>query len=192
MGQINIDFNGPFAVESRDKALTLLVGVCDVSAYLWVKPLAKKDKAVEAVADIIDEVNCHDSKVIDEKVVLRIRSDNEPTLKSAKWNEMLTKRGVTETHSTPYLPQQNGVVERMMRTVGDSLRAILNGVDRRTWAWAAEYMAYTWNRLPKNEYARFAAGNGLSPLEIREMCRTVDRQSIRGEGSKIFPPYAHY
>ena len=89
-----------------------------------------------------------------QRIVMRVRSDNEPALRGKPWQDALHSRQVNEAHSTPSLPQQNGVVERMLRTLCEGLRAMLQGVDRSTWDFAAEYFAYNWNRAPRRNYAR--------------------------------------
>lgn len=42
-------------------------------------------------------------------------------------------RGLRKTHTTPYHPRGNGVVERGNRDLGDSLRALLIGADEEEW-----------------------------------------------------------
>ena len=87
-------------------------------------------------------------------------------MRGTPWVKALSSRGAKDIHSTPYLPQQNGVVERTMRPMGEALRAILRGVDRTVWCYAASYYAYTRNRVPKRAYARLRWANDLSPLDV--------------------------
>lgn len=75
-----------------------------------------------------------------EKVVERIRSDNDSVFRSHEWGSLLRKLGIAESHSVPYCPPQNGVVERFMRTLGTNLRANLNGVDPRLWCYCGGYI----------------------------------------------------
>ena len=63
-----------------------------------------------------------------------------------------------------------------MRALGDSLRAVLCGVDRALWDFAAEYLGYTWNRIPRREYPRFPRGKDKSPIDIRHQVRTERTQ----------------
>ena len=67
----------------------------------------------------------------------------------------------------PYTPQQNGVIERFMRTLATNVRACLVGVDHALWCFAAEYVAWTWNRIPRPRYARAPRLNGLAPEDVR-------------------------
>ena len=76
--------------------------------------------------------------VVGEKVVHAIRTDNDTVFRSREWGLMLEKLDVKEVHSVPYTPQMNGCVERFMRTLGEALRANLNGVDKRLYCYAAQ------------------------------------------------------
>ena len=79
---------------------------------------------------------------------------------------MLEKLGVADVHSVPYTPQMNGCVERFMRTLGEALRANLNGVDKRLYCYAAQYIAWSWNRATRS-YSRAPEYDGFTPLESR-------------------------
>ena len=60
----------------------------------------------------------------------------------------------------------NGVVERFMRTLGDSLRANFRGVDSSVWDFCVRYIAWSWNRIPKPKLNRHPKLNGLAPKDI--------------------------
>ena len=80
---------------------------------------------------------------------------------------MLEDLNVADAHSAPYTPQMNGCVERFMRTLGEGLRANLSGVDKRLYCYAAQYLAWTWNRVRRQKYKRAPQYEGLAPLEAR-------------------------
>jgi hypothetical protein len=58
----------------------------------------------------------------------------------------------------------NGIVERFMYTLSDSLRALLCLVDFQLWCYASEYLGYNWDRLPR-EYKRAPEHSGKTPME---------------------------
>ena len=169
--QLNVDSYGPIRTRSRRGMKILFVAICDSSGFLFVKPLKDKMAAPDAIGEILDEIVLKEAVYEGQRIVMRVRSDNEPALRGRPWKEALQVRQVNEMHPTPYLPQQNGVVERMMRTLGEGLRAILQGVDRSMWDYAAEYFAYSWNRVPRRQYARLKWAKDLSPLDVRHARR---------------------
>ena len=81
---------------------------------------------------------------------------------------MLQELGVQEAHSVPYSPQMNGVVERFMRTLGENLRANMRGADPLLWDYCVRYIAWCWNRIPKNNYSRAPQFCGLAPKDAKE------------------------
>ena len=122
---------------------------------------------------------------MDDKVVHVVRSDNEPVIRSLEWRTMLQNLKVRETHSVPYCPQMNGVVERYMRTMGDNLRANLRGVDHSTWEYCCQYIAWCWNRVPKLKYARAPQFNGVAPIDAVRSRRTGIIQTEEDENDQL-------
>ncbi len=60
-----------------------------------------------------------------------IHSDRGTQFESDLLSELCNLWGVMKTRTTPYHPQANGVVERGNRTIGDSIRCLLNsGIDK--------------------------------------------------------------
>jgi transposase InsO family protein len=55
-------------------------------------------------------------------------TDNSGEFCGKKFDQLCKKCGITCQNTTPYTPQQNGVVERMKRTLMDKARSMLNGV----------------------------------------------------------------
>ena len=55
-----------------------------------------------------------------------VRSDNGPTFASNEWNNLWRLLGVQTSHSDPYHPQANGIIERSFGTLKSRLRAIYN------------------------------------------------------------------
>jgi transposase InsO family protein len=53
-------------------------------------------------------------------------SDNGTELKNTIFEEFLDEEGIKHEFSTPYTPQQNGVVERKNRTLIDMARTMLD------------------------------------------------------------------
>ena len=170
--QLNADFYGPLE-ESVRGSRVLLVVICDAISHVWVMPLRHRSECVEEIKKLIDGVRAVDSETVGEKVVHWVRTDNDTVFRSKEWSSMLEKLCVGSIHSVPYTPQMNGCVERFMRTLGEALRANLNGVDKRLWCFASQYIAWTWNRTARPVYSRAPEYNGMTPLESRRQRSAV-------------------
>jgi transposase InsO family protein len=57
--------------------------------------------------------------------IKNIRSDNGTEFKNSQIEGFLEKEGIKHEFSSPYTPQQNGVVERKNRTLLDMARAVM-------------------------------------------------------------------
>jgi transposase InsO family protein len=58
--------------------------------------------------------------------IKKIRSDNGTEFKNSKIEGFLEDEGIKHEFSSPYTPQQNGVVERKNRTLLDMATTILD------------------------------------------------------------------
>jgi transposase InsO family protein len=160
-----VDFLGPLGASVRNRKI-LFMAICDVTAYAWAFPQAMKTEMTQNTRALVEEVRRQHAS-LGEKVVKAIRTDNEAVFHSAPWKQMLNQLGVQVWHPVPYTPQQNGVIERFMRTLSTSIRACLIGVDHKLWCFAAEYVTWTWNHIPRPNYRRAPQYNGMSPIDIR-------------------------
>lgn len=74
----------------------------------------------------------------------------------------LKKEGIIMETTSPYTPQQNGRIERKMRTVMESTRSMMHAMNAPKYLWGeAVYTAvYILNRTPTSEKG------GTTPYEI--------------------------
>jgi transposase InsO family protein len=81
--------------------------------------------------------------------IKKIRSDNEMEFKNSQIEGFLEEEGIKHEFSSPYTPQQNGVVERKNRTLLDMARTMLDEYKTpyRFWAEAINIACYSINRL---------------------------------------------
>jgi hypothetical protein len=81
--------------------------------------------------------------------IKKIRSDNGTDFKNSQIEGFLEKEGIKHEFSSPYTPQQNGVVERKNRTLLDMARTMLDGYKTPDWFWAEAIntACYSINRL---------------------------------------------
>jgi transposase InsO family protein len=81
--------------------------------------------------------------------IKKIRSDNGTEFKNSQIEGFLEDEGIKHEFSSPYTPQQNGVVERKNRTLLDMARTMLDEykASNRFWAEAINTACYSINRL---------------------------------------------
>jgi hypothetical protein len=81
--------------------------------------------------------------------IKKIRSDNGTEFKNSQIEGFLEDEGIKHEFSSPYTPQQNGVVERKNRTLLDMARTMLDEykTSDRFWAEAVNTACYAINRL---------------------------------------------
>jgi hypothetical protein len=81
--------------------------------------------------------------------IKKIRSDNGTEFKNSQIEGFLEEEGIKHEFSSPYTPQQNGVVERKNRTLLDMARTMLDEYKTpdRFWAEAINTACYSINRL---------------------------------------------
>jgi hypothetical protein len=81
--------------------------------------------------------------------IKKIRSDNGTEFKNSQIEGFLKDEGIKHEFSSPYTPQQNGVVERKNRTLLDMARTMLDEykTSDRFWAKAIYIACYAINRL---------------------------------------------
>ena len=97
-----------------------------------------------------------------------IRSDNGTEYTSEKFNKFCEDAGIEHQLTTPYTPQQNGVVERKNRTLMEMTRCLLHekGLPKKFWAEAAHTSVFLLNRLPTKALQQktpFEAWYGYKP-----------------------------
>ena len=81
---------------------------------------------------------------------------------SEEFNSYCKSKGIARHYTVPYTPQQNGVAERMNRTIISKARYMLSnaGLHRHFWAEVASAACYLINRSPS------IAINKKTPIEV--------------------------
>jgi transposase InsO family protein len=82
-------------------------------------------------------------------IIKKIRSGNGIEFKNSQIEGFLEEEGIKHEFSSPYTPQQNGVVERNNRTLLDMARTMLDEYKTpgQFWAEAINTACYSINRL---------------------------------------------
>jgi hypothetical protein len=116
-----------------------------MSRYMWLTLLRSKADAPAAIMSFQARVERETGKKL--KV---LRTDNGGEFTSVTFGEYCAGEGIQRHHSTPYTPQQNGVVERRNQTVVATARSILRarGVPGHFWGEAVHTAVFLLNRAP--------------------------------------------
>lgn len=140
---LHIDLCGPFPVASFGGSRYLLVIVDDGSRKVTPFFLRYKDEATDAVINFINQAETQTRLR-----VKRIRTDNGKEFVNRRLDSYLQHLGIVHEKTTPYSPAQNGVAERMHRTLVESARTLLGeaGLPPVFWAEAVSTAAYVRNR----------------------------------------------
>lgn len=77
-----------------------------------------------------------------------LRTDNGGEYVNKELANYLTQKGIRHDLTPPYSPESNGIAERLNRSIGEGIRAMLSNIaEKRLWAEAVHTFVYTKNRL---------------------------------------------
>ncbi|GJW98369.1 putative ribonuclease H-like domain-containing protein [Tanacetum coccineum] len=140
---LHMDLFGPTSVRSINHASYCLVITDDCSRFCWVFFLAKKDETSGILKTFIRQIE----NQLNQQVKI-IRSDNGTEFKNRVMLEFCGEKGIKQEFSNARTPQQNGVAERMNRTLIEAARTMLADSHLPTtfWAEAVNTACYTFNR----------------------------------------------
>ena len=142
---LHMDTVGPARVRSAGGKWYVLVVVDDFSRFSWVFFLESKDEAFQFIHDLVLKLK----NELSNNTVRAIRSDNGTEFKNARMKAFCSEQGLDHQFSSPYVPPQNGVVERKNRTLVEMARTMLDEhkTPRRFWAEAINTACYVANRI---------------------------------------------
>jgi hypothetical protein len=141
---LHMDLFGPIAYISISGSKYCLVIVDDYSRFTWVFFLQEKSQNQDALKGFLRRAQNEFGLRIK-----KIRSDNGMEFKNSQIEGFLEEEGIKHEFSSPYTPQQNGVVERKNITLLDMARTMLDEYKTpdRFWVEAINTACYSINRL---------------------------------------------
>ncbi|CAI5980287.1 unnamed protein product [Closterium sp. NIES-65] len=144
---VHIDLCGPFRVAAKDGSLYFLLLKDLKTRYVWVKPVAKKSDALPAFVQWLAVAERQMKKS-----VLMLRSDRGGEFLGKQFTDFVSGKGVVHDLTCPYTPQQNGMAEREMRTVVESVQTMLlhMGVQHHWWHLALRQAVWVRNCLERS------------------------------------------
>ncbi|KAH9770761.1 hypothetical protein KPL71_012475 [Citrus sinensis] len=133
-------------------------------------------------SDLWVHPKCHHMVELDRKVK-RLRTDNGLEYCSKEFDEFCREKGIARHKTVRHTPQQNGLAERMNRTLVEKVRCMLfsANLSKHFWAEAVTTAAYLINRSPSS------ALNFRTPQEVWSD-KPPDLSNLKIFGS---PTYAH-
>lgn len=142
---VHSDVLGPFKEKSFSGNCYLLTFVDDYSRKTFVFPIKRKSEVFEKFVDFKNTVENQCSNKI--KI---LRTDNGTEYVNNRFSKFLRKHGIVHQKTCPYTPEQNGVAERMNRTIVERMRCMLfdSGLNEKYWAEAAVTATYLINHVP--------------------------------------------
>ena len=103
-------------------------------------------------SDVLKKFKEFEAEVTNDKGkrIKALRTDNGGEYVSKEFTEYLKMKGIRHQRTTPYSPQQNGVSERLNRTIVEMARAMLAQakLPRSLWGEALNMAVYIKNRIP--------------------------------------------
>ena len=155
---VHSDVCGPMPTESIGGNKYFVTFIDDFSRCCAVYFLRSKSE----VPEIFKEFEARVSNDCGEQIGT-LRSDNGGEYLSKEFRSYLKSKGIHHELTVPHSPQQNGVAERMNRTLLEAARSMMAhaGLPEKYWAEAVETVSYIRNRTPTSALA----GN-KTPLEV--------------------------
>jgi transposase InsO family protein len=128
---LHMDLFAPIAYISIDGSKYYLVIGDDYSRFTWVFFLQEKFQTQETLKRFLRRAQNEFGLRIK-----KIRSTNGTEFKNSQIQGFLEVEGIKHEFSSPYTPQQNGVMERKNRTLLDMARTMLDEYKTPDWFWA--------------------------------------------------------
>jgi transposase InsO family protein len=141
---LHMDLFGLIAYISISGSKYCLAIVDEYSRFTWVFFLQKKSQTQETLKKFLrwaqNEFRLR---------IKKIRRDNGTEFRNSQIEGFLEEEGIKHEFSSPYTPQQNGVVERKNITLLDMARTMLDEYKTpdRFWTEAINTACYSINRL---------------------------------------------
>lgn len=142
---VHSDVCGPMSVNSIGGKRYFVTFIDDFSRKCFVYVIAQKNQVLKCFKDfkLLVEGQC-------ELKIKTLRSDNGGEYINDNFDKFLLDNGIIHQKSTAYSPQQNGLAERMNRTLIEKVRCMLIDATLTLgfWAEAVQTAAFIINNIP--------------------------------------------
>lgn len=144
--KIHSDLAGPITPMSLGGNKYLVTFTDDFSRFSWVFPCEKKSQCLEIFKGFKKAVE----NELDQKIAF-LHCDNGGEYSSKEWNQYARQEGIQLQYTVPHTPEQNGVAERLNRTLFNMARCFVNDsthLIKPLWAELMRTACYIKNRIP--------------------------------------------
>ena len=174
---VHSDVWGPSKTRSLGGRHYYVTFVDDFSRRVWVYTLKTKDEVLGVFIKwkkMMETQTCRKIK--------HLRTDNGGEYKNDQFTKFCEDEGIVRHFTVRHTPQQNGVAERMNRTLLEKVRCMLSnaGLGKEFWAEAVTYACHLVNRLPST------AIDGKTPFEKWYGKPATDYDSLHVFGSAAY------
>ena len=145
LGLVHSDVCGKLNSPSLGSDEYFVTFIDDKTHYVWIYALKNKHEVFQTFREwklLVEKSTGHKLKMF--------RTDNGGEFTSTEFESYLKEEGIKHEYTIPKTPQQNGVSERMNRTLVEAVRSMLVDAKQphRFWAEALSTAAYLINRSP--------------------------------------------
>lgn len=163
MELVHSDVCGKMGAPSLGGSEYVVTFVDDYTRYTWTYMIRKKSEVFQKFKEW---------KAVTEKSigasVKTLRSDNGGEYVSKEFEAYLRVEGIRHEYTIPKTPEQNGVAERLNRTLGEMVRSMMSDsqLPKAFWAETFATATYLHNRSPTKPLGRmtpFEAWTGRKP-----------------------------
>ena len=156
LGIVHSDVCGKLSSPSLSKAEYFVVFIDDKTHYVWIYVLQHKHEVFQKFVkwkSFVEKSSGYQVK--------KLRTDNGGEYTSTEFENFLNMEGIEHQYTIPKTPEQNGVSERMNRTLVETIRSMLadSRLSHKFWAEALSTAAYLINRRPTKSL------DGKTPFE---------------------------
>lgn len=173
---VHTDVVGPLRVQSMSGATYFVTFIDNSSRWCEVYFLKHKSDVIEAFKQYKAFVERQTGMSIE-----ALQSDNGREYRNTEMDSLLTNCGIERRWTVARTPQQNGVAERMNRTLLDMARCLMlqSGLPSTFWAEAVATACHIRNRCPSSSLS------GVTPYE-KWTGELPNLNHLRSFGSNVF------
>ena len=142
---LHMDICGPYPVQTPDGKRHFIVMLDDTSNFGFTTLLRLRSDAYLSFCRTESFLlRSHNAKIV------TVRVDGALELTKGPMGDHFIKQGITVQRTAPYAHQQNGKIERYVRTIEEGGQTLLadSGLPMNFWGWAVLTSQYLRNRLP--------------------------------------------